>query len=83
MIFVRLSCPGTKWYVATARDPQKVRDQEKWWNNCFSLRSSTGVANQSESHISYCITANSHITHISTREHHPISSSFTHVPLLS
>jgi len=34
-----------------------------------------GVANQSEtnSHISYCVTAKSHIVHVGTREHHPIS----------
>jgi len=37
----------------------------------------TGVANQSEtkSHIFYCVTAKSHIIHMGTHEHHPISSS--------
>ena len=44
-----------------------------------------GVANQSETngHISYCVTAKSHIIHVGTHEHHPISSSRKHVPLLS
>jgi len=44
-----------------------------------------GVAKQSEtsSHISYCVTAKSHTIHVSTHEHHPISSSLKHVPLLS
>ena len=43
------------------------------------------VANQLEtkSHISYCVTAKSHIIHIGTHEHRPISSSLTHIPLLS
>jgi len=41
-----------------------------------------GSANQSEtkSDISYCVTAKSHIIHIGTHEHHPISSSLTHIP---
>jgi len=44
-----------------------------------------GVANQSEtkSHISYCVTAKSHIIHMGAHEHHLISPSLTHVPLLS
>jgi len=47
--------------------------------------SKAGVANQSanKSHISYCVTATSHIIDMGTREHHPISSSLKHVPLLS
>jgi len=54
----------------------------------FQLRRTlyiTGVANQSEtkSHISYCVTAKSHIIHMDTHEHNPISSSLTHIPLLS
>jgi len=45
----------------------------------------SGMANQSEtnSHISHCVTAKSHITHVGTHERHPISSSLKHVPLLS
>jgi len=48
-------------------------------------RSRLRVVNQSEikSHISYCVTAKSHIKHMGTHEHHPISSSLTHIPLLS
>jgi len=44
-----------------------------------------GVANQSEtkSHISYCVTAKSQIIHMGTHEHHPISSSLAHMPLLN
>ena len=44
-----------------------------------------GVANQSEtnSHISYCVTAKSHIIHMGAHEHHLISPSLKHVPLLS
>jgi len=43
------------------------------------------VVNQSKtnSHISYCVTAKSHIIHMDTHEHHLISPSLTHVPLLS
>ena len=43
------------------------------------------VANQSEtkSHISYCVTANSHSIPMSAHEHYPISSSLTHISLLS
>jgi len=42
----------------------------------------TGMANQSETmrHISYCVTAKSHITHMGTHEHHPISFLLTHIP---
>jgi len=44
-----------------------------------------GVANQSETnnHISDCVTAKSHMIHMGTQEHHPISSSLKHVPLHS
>jgi len=44
-----------------------------------------GVVNQSEtnSHISYCVTAKSHIIHMDTHEHHLISPSLSHTPLLS
>jgi len=31
----------------------------------------------------YCVTTKSHIMHVGTHEHHPISSSLTHIPLLS
>jgi len=43
------------------------------------------MANQSEtkSHISYCVTAESHIMHMGTHEHHPIFSSITHTQLCS
>jgi len=41
-----------------------------------NTKSIPGVANQSETtnHISYCVTAKSHITHMDTHEHHPICS---------
>jgi len=44
----------------------------------------SGVVNQSQtnSYISYCVTAKSHIIHVGTHEHHPISSPLKHVPLL-
>jgi len=44
-----------------------------------------GVANQSEtnSHISYCVTAKSHIIHMGAHDRHLISPSLKHVPLLS
>jgi len=45
-----------------------------------------GVANQSEtkSHIScYCDIAKSHIIHMGTHEHNPVSFSLTHILLLS
>jgi len=41
-----------------------------------------GVDNQSEtrSHVSYCVTAKSHIIHMGAHEdHNPISSSLTHI----
>jgi len=46
---------------------------------------SAGVANQSDSksHISYCVTAKSHIVHMGTHEHNAISSSLTHILLVS
>jgi len=39
-----------------------------------------GVTNQSETkrHITYCVTAKSHI-HMGVHEHNPISSSLTHI----
>ena len=44
-----------------------------------------GVANQSEtkSDIFYCVATKNHIIHMGAHEHHPISSSLTHMPLLS
>jgi len=39
---------------------------------------SAGVA-RTKRHISYCITPSSHIIHMGTHEHHPISSSQTHL----
>jgi len=43
-----------------------------------------GVANQSgiKCHISYCVTAKSHIIHMVTHENHPIFSLLTHISLL-
>jgi len=43
------------------------------------------VANQSETkgYISYCVTVKSHTIHMGTHEHHPISSSLTHIPMIS
>jgi len=43
------------------------------------------VASQSEtkSHISYCVAAKSRITHMDTHQHHTISSTLTHIPLIS
>jgi len=42
------------------------------------------MADQSDtkSQISYCVTASSHIIHTGTHEHHSISSTLTHIPLL-
>jgi len=34
MIFGRLSCSRTRWYVVAVRDPQMVPDQEKFGNHC-------------------------------------------------
>jgi len=50
-----------------------------------TISSYAGVTNQSKtkSYISYCITAKNHIIHMGTHEHHHISSSPTHIPLLS
>ena len=61
----------------------KLLAPEKYSINIFVLHSSTGVANQSEpkSHIFYCVTAKSHITHMGTHEHHLITSSHTHTDL--
>jgi len=44
-----------------------------------------GMANQSEtnSHISYCVIAKSHIIHMGAHEHLLICPSLKHVPLLS
>jgi len=36
-----------------------------------------------ELHFLSCVTAKSHIMHMSAHEHHPISSSLKHIPLLS
>jgi len=47
--------------------------------SCYSI---AGVANQSEtnSHISYCVTAKSHIMHMGAHEeHNPIFASLTHI----
>jgi len=69
--------------------------QSAWTNACnlfeqksiyqFESRQITGVVNRAEttSHISYCVTAKSHIIHMGTHEHHPIYSSVTRIPLLS
>jgi len=49
-----------------------------WYRSmCLAI---AGVANRSEtkSHVSYCVTAKSHIIHKGTYEHNPISSSLTH-----
>ena len=44
-----------------------------------------GVPNQFEtkSHISYCVTAKSHIIHKGIQENYPISYLLTHIPLLT
>jgi len=58
--------------------------QGDWGEELFKP-SKTGVANQSanKSHISYCVTATSHIIDMGTHEHHPISSLLNHILLLS
>jgi len=37
MIFGRLSFPGARWYVMTARVPQMVCDEKKFGNYWFSV----------------------------------------------
>ena len=57
---------------------------KKWRMEILMLFPAAGVANQSEtSHIAYYDTTKNHIMHVDTHEHHPISSSLTHIPLLS
>jgi len=36
--FVTLTFPETRWYVLTVRDPQMVRDQNKFGNHCIKER---------------------------------------------
>ena len=43
----------------------------------------SGQPVRDKSHIHYCVVATSHIIHMDTHEHHPISSSLAHIPLLS
>jgi len=58
--------------MAYCRGGQPVRDQN-YLTYCVITKS----------HILYCVTAKSRIIHFGTHEHHPISSSLTHIPLLS
>jgi len=41
MIFDTLTFPGTRRYVVTVRDPQMLRDQEKFGNHWFTWTTTT------------------------------------------
>ena len=75
------------WYLicASLNHREKMKAEPSRLVPRKRTNTSAGMANQSgiKSRISYWVTAKSHIRHMGTHEHHPISSSRTHILLLS